>query len=38
MQSYLPVVVFCVFLAFSAIGFVYFHFKEKAEDERNGLI
>lgn len=38
MQSYIPVVIFCVFLASSLAGFVYFHFKEKAEEQRNGLV
>lgn len=34
MKSYLPVIIFGVFLAITVLGFLYFHYKETKEEEQ----
>lgn len=34
MKSYLPVIIFGVFLAITVLGFLYFHYKETQEEEQ----
>lgn len=37
MKSYLPVIIFGVFLAITVVGFLYFHFKETQEEEQSEM-
>jgi predicted tellurium resistance membrane protein TerC len=37
MKSYLPVIIFGVFLAITVLGFLYFHFKETQEEEQSEM-